>query len=210
MSEKNVSSRTRAKSKQPSLADVLSPSGDPDLAAGALKALREKLTFSAKGRRSPLFDVLPDSEDEGAEEEEDKDDQPSKYSSDSRIAAEVYRRTVAGWGSLTAFIRQNKWNSPRNFHEARRLVQIAESAIADVGLKYFLASEWGEMSMRNIAGISKSDEWNKPSLMEQFEWAPPQDIVPRDFLRMLVKDSARNDRMKPKKTVPPVKGGAGK
>jgi hypothetical protein len=65
------------------------------------------------------------------------------------------------------------------------------------------------MFMRNIAGLAKSDKWNKPSLMDEFELAPPMDVVPRDFLRVLVKDSARNERIKPKKPTPARKGGVG-
>lgn len=78
---------------------------------------------------------------------------------------------IAGYGSLLAFLRANDWNNQRNAHECRRLIQLVEAALQMIPLPRFLQSDLGEMCMRNIVGLAKSDEWNKPSLMDKFELA---------------------------------------
>lgn len=152
-----------------------------------------------------------DSSDSGESSLEDESTD-TKYTSDSRIAKEVYRRLTSEFGSLLSFYRSVKWNNQRNAHEVRRIIQVFEALRETIPKARLLEMVPGEMMMRNIAGLVKSDEWNKPSLMDAFELRPPLDVVPRDFLRVLVKDSTRNERIKPKTKKPATaqKGGAGR
>jgi hypothetical protein len=77
----------------------------------------------------------------------------------------------------------------------RRTAQVLELSVAAFG-EDFLDTDAGECLVRNIIGLAKSDEFQKPSLMTEFEWMPPLEVIPRDMLRLLLKDNLRNDRFR--------------
>jgi hypothetical protein len=84
---------------------------------------------------------------------------------------------------------------PRTAHEMRRAAQVLELSVAAYG-EDFVDSEPGECLVRNIIGLAKADEFQKPSLMNEFEWMPPLQVIPPDMLRLLLKDNLRNDRFR--------------
>jgi hypothetical protein len=111
-------------------------------------------------------------------------------------------------GDPNKYAKELNCSNPKTSHEIRRLAQIAVFAVRDGGRK-FLDTDAGECLIRNIMGLAKADELQQPSLMNEFEWKPPLEIVPREFLRVLVKDSSRNAKYRGKKT-PTGKPGGGK
>ena len=58
-----------------------------------------------------------------------------------------------------------------------------------------------EALLRNLAGVCESDKLGDPSVIEGLEWAPPQDIVPRNVLRMVMRDAKRRKELKGSKSV---------
>ena len=194
-SSRRASSRIKKKTSKvgapsPDPAALLSPQSNAEQEAVAnADALRQALNDEKDDGVDPEQEAKQlvfsgsDEDGDGDFDTSDEDRQPewpsasdhkgAKYTSDSRIAKEVYTRLIAGYGSLLAFFRANKWNNQRNAHECRRLIQLVEAALEIVPLSQFLKSDLGEMFMRNIAGLAKSDEWNKPSLMDEFELTPP-------------------------------------
>ena len=69
-----------------------------------------------------------------------------------------------------------------------------------------------EILVRTLAGLYKSDQLGLPSLLEELEWAPPEDILPREIFRVVAKDAARRVKqtVKPKPQAPIKGAGAGK
>jgi hypothetical protein len=112
-------------------------------------------------------------------------------------------------GDPNRYVKEFKASNAKTTHEMRRTAQAVTFGVEAYGLK-FLDQDIGECLIRNLMGLAKADELQQPSLMNEFEWRPPLDIVPRDFLRVLVKDSSRNAKYKGKKTPPGGKPGQGK
>ncbi len=54
-----------------------------------------------------------------------------------------------------------------------------------------------EMLVRNLAGLHQSDLYNDSDIMEKMELRPPEDIVPRDVMRTVLKDAKRDKNFKP-------------
>jgi hypothetical protein len=215
---------TRAKKKAAvgvNVGSLLTPGNTSKRAAESLEKLRQAV--SALGSEevklsNPIF--APSPNDEAVDDDASDDSElevetggSTRFTCESRMGPEIYIRVIDGWGSLQNYVRFNKWNNVRNSHEARRMVQIMDALVKQQGVRATVISEAGEMLMRNIAGLAKSDEWKKPSLMEQFEWKPPKDVIPRDWMRLLVKDAQKTETLlktKSSNPAPTQKGGAGK
>lgn len=87
-------------------------------------------------------------------------------------------------------------------HEARRHAQVADELMRD---GYSLSSTALEMLMRNIAGLHLADLHEDGSLMDEMEWSPVQNLVPRDIVRSVLQDNKRKKTLTP----PAEKAGRG-
>jgi hypothetical protein len=111
---------------------------------------------------------------------------------DGFIAKRLLERIFKYHRSAYAYVMSLEFHNPRNMHEARRTAQIIDSFLGEgVTTEY----EGMEMLVRNLAGLCKSDELRDASIMEEFEWAPPEDIVPRDIFRAVAKNAQRKKKL---------------
>ncbi len=120
---------------------------------------------------------------------------------DGPIAQRMLDRILKHHRSAYAFVLSVDFNNTRNMHEARRTAQAIDAFLRQGVTADF---EGMEILVRNLAGLRKSDELRDPSILEEFEWAPPEDFVPRDIFRAVVKGAQRRAKYsrttKPKPT----------
>jgi hypothetical protein len=110
-----------------------------------------------------------------------------------RLGETIMKRMLANHSSASEYVRFFRFRKDRNQHEARRLAQVIDSArSASVSLKY----DFMEMLIRNLAGICEVDKYNNPALLDKIEFAPPQELIPRDIFRALTKDAKRDSEMR--------------
>jgi hypothetical protein len=111
---------------------------------------------------------------------------------DGYIAKRLLDRIFKYHRTAYAYVMSLEFHNPRNMHEARRSAQIIDSFLDEgISVEY----EGMEMLVRNLAGLCKSDELRDASIMEEFEWAPPEDIVPRDIFRAVAKNAQRKKKL---------------
>ncbi len=125
----------------------------------------------------------------------------SDAAADGPIAQRMLDRILKHHRSAYAFVLSVDFNNTRNMHEARRTAQAIDTFLRQGVTADF---EGMEILVRNLAGLRKSDELRDPSILEEFEWAPPEDFVPRDIFRAVVKGAQRRAKYsrttKPKPT----------
>lgn len=107
--------------------------------------------------------------------------------SSDRLARGIMERILLDHRSCTEYVRFTTFKRSRNQHEARRIAQVLDQARRVASLDEIFM----EMLCRNLAGIIAVDLYNDPSLLEQIELAPPQELISRDHLRLFVKDAKR-------------------
>jgi hypothetical protein len=132
--------------------------------------------------------------------------------STDRIATTAYDAMVDGYGCPTKWAKDYEFSNKRTANEVRRWAVAVKTAYRQYG-RAFLQTDLGEVMLRNMVGLQKADEFGKPTLMNEFEWFPEVEVVPREFVRILVKDSARVDNFKKKngkasKATTPASGSA--
>ena len=76
----------------------------------------------------------------------------------------------------------------RSKHECRRMAQLIDQLLKEGTTVHHLSLE---MCLRNLAGLQQADAFKDPSILMQFEWQPPRDIVPKEILRDAIKDAKR-------------------
>ena len=114
-----------------------------------------------------------------------------------RLAQEIMHNILRNYESASSYVRSLQFKKERNFHEARRLAQVIDSARS---VHTDLSLDFMEMLLRNFAGVCEVDKYNNPGLLEQIEYAPPQQLIPRDFFRAFAKDAKRDANMKKSST----------
>ena len=119
-----------------------------------------------------------------------------------RIAKIIMKNILANYGSASEYVRFFRFKKDRNHHEARRLAQVIDSA-RSAGMSFQL--DFMEMLLRNLAGICEVDKYNNPSLLEKIEFAPPDELIPRDVFRAFTKDAKRDAEMRKAATKAPKK-----
>lgn len=164
---------------------------------------------SRRGRdRRVQMDSSDSSDSDGDEETKGRrTSSRSKTVADERIAATVLKRLLKNHTSAVAFVRSNEFKNSRNMHEARRTAQAIDAFLREgVSAKF----EGMEILVRALTGLYKSDQHSQPSLLEELEWAPPEDILPREIFRVVAKDAARRTKQttKSKPQAPPKGAGA--
>jgi hypothetical protein len=102
---------------------------------------------------------------------------------------------LKGHRSATDFVRYVSFNKERAAHEARRTAQAIDSLVAD-GVP--LTLEGMEILVRNMVAVYEADKRNDTGILDSLEWAPPEDVVPRDIMRTVIKDTKRNEKFKQK------------
>ena len=106
-----------------------------------------------------------------------------------RIAKTIMKNILA----TSEYVRFFRFKKDRNHHEARRLAQVIDSA-RSAGMSFQL--DFMEMLLRNLAGICEVDKYNNPGLLEKIEFAPPEELIPRDIFRAFTKDAKRDAEMR--------------
>lgn len=119
---------------------------------------------------------------------------------DGRLAPVIMQNLLRAHATALDYVRRAEFKNLRSMHEARRTAQ-AIDAFGRSGVS--LHEEGMEILVRNLAGLVQADRFGDPSLLEELEWAPPEDLLPRAVLRTVLKDSKRRAKYKPG-------GGAGK
>lgn len=141
-------------------------------------------------------------------------DQLSILRADERLAPDIMKRLYRSHSSALDFVRSREWTNARSSHEARRVAQAIDAFVSEgVHLEF----EGMEILVRTMAGLHTSDQNGNAGLLEEMEWAPPDELLPADVFRTLVKDSQRKDKIRAaaKKPAPaatpknPKKGGGG-
>ena len=117
----------------------------------------------------------------------------------ARLAKDIMGNILRNYDGASSYIRSLQFKKERNFHEARRLAQVIDSARS---ANIDLSLDFMEMLLRNLAGICEVDKYNNPGLLEQIEFAPPQQLIPRDFFRAFTKDAKRDADMRKAATKP--------
>jgi hypothetical protein len=112
----------------------------------------------------------------------------SKRHSQDRLASTIYRRITQYSRSCSAYVRDISFRKDRNAHEARRIAQVVDAAVREGAS---LKQDFMEMLLRNLAAICKADELGEPQIIHEFEFEPPQELIPREALRVALKDSQR-------------------
>ena len=118
---------------------------------------------------------------------------------EDRLGASIMGRIVRNHGSALNFVRNVDFKNTRAMHEARRVAQAIDAFQREgVGHQY----EGMEILLRTLAGLYKADEFGSQDILEQLEWAPPEDILPRGVVRTAVKDAQRQAKLRPTKKKP--------
>ena len=60
------------------------------------------------------------------------------------------------------------------------------------------SAEGMEVLARTLHGLVMTDKYGDPTLLERFEWEPPEEVVPVSVLRVVMKDAQRQAKYKPK------------
>jgi hypothetical protein len=152
----------------------------------AAKAAGGGLLSGLLGEGGALFD------DNSSGEESDVDPRSrlAPARSDGRLASVFWENIgAAGHTTALAFVRSTTWSNIRSFHEARRNAQVFDALrLTNVPLTH----DAMEMLLRNLVGLQTADARNNLALLDEFEFAPVQDVCPRDVLRTILRDHQRN------------------
>jgi hypothetical protein len=113
----------------------------------------------------------------------------------------------SGHRTVLDHVRAVDFKDQRSLHECRRTAQAIDALLA-AGIP--LAETGIEILFRTIAGLTLSDEYGDPTLLEEMEWAPPEAIVPRDILRTVMTNAKRRRDLagKKKADAPGAKAGS--
>ena len=120
---------------------------------------------------------------------------------DGRLAPELLRRIHRRARTASEFVRRHDWDNTRSSHEARRIAQVVDQALAEGITTDSLAME---MLLRNLTGLYEADVNRNPPILAELEWEPPEELIPRSVMRTVLKDAERRAKFdaKAKKTKP--------
>ena len=168
--------------------------------------LRKRLASSkakppSSARSFRVARPLSASSDSGSDSGTEDDGHRSRSSSkshtlaDERLAPTLTRRMLKNHASALAYVRALTFKRERNFHEARRVAQAIDAFRAE-GVPD--SAEGMEVLARTLHGLVMTDKYGDPTLLERFEWEPPEEVVPVSVLRVVMKDAQRQAKYKPK------------
>ena len=176
-------------------------------------ALAAALSVNVADLGSALRQAIADVDDDGSlvgahDDDGDSASPPPRRAAathvPARLAKQIMGNILRNYDSAGSYIRSLHFKKERNFHEARRLAQVIDSArSSNVDLSF----DFMEMLLRNLAGICEVDKFNNPGLLEQIEFAPPQQLIPREFFRIFTKDAKRDADMRKAATKKGTPGG---
>ena len=133
----------------------------------------------------------------------DKHDQ----SADKPMGPAILAKALKFHRSVLEYVLSLEFKNQRSFHECRRIAQAVDAFLAAGIDAKFLGMEH---LLRNLAGLQIADQYKDPALLEELEWDPPQDIVPKSVLRTVIKDAERRKKyLSPSPAPSDPKGGAG-
>ena len=158
---------------------------------GLQAALRRAVTGSVPPNPLPPS-ASYDSDDPSEDGSQGADRDPMRP--EGRAADVIMARVLRDHGSALNFVRNVEFKNLRNRHEARRVAQ-AIDAYRREGID--TSYEGTEILVRTLAGLYKSDQLGSPGILEQLEWAPPEDILPRSMLRRAIKDNKAQAKLRP-------------
>jgi hypothetical protein len=116
---------------------------------------------------------------------------------DRRLASVLYGRMMEHHTSVLDFVRRREFKSQRSFHEARRIAQAVDALVKDGARLRWTGME---MLLRNLSGICEADRLDEVGILEAFELRPPQQLLPRQVLRTVLKDVARAKKLRSGRT----------
>ena len=150
---------------------------------------------SAFSRPSHAFDVDPPTtgsdRDNFGHHRDSNLQHPNRM--DDRIAPELWDNIRENYKSASEFVRNSDFSNARSKHEARRMAHILDALIAGFHRPLTMNSLAIEMLVRNVVGLVEGDRLGNSSILESLEWRAPQEVLPRDMLRSIIKDSKRFD-----------------
>ena len=113
---------------------------------------------------------------------------------DPRLAKIFLANMLRHHKSVLDWARNIHFRSSRNWHEARVLAQGIDRLLEE-GISHSSAAM--EIFIRRLVGLQKADQYDDVTLLEELEWAPPEDVVPREVLRAALKGAERRKKLRP-------------
>ena len=133
----------------------------------------------------------------GAGSDSDSDSDGEAAATPSEVAVSFRANIRRCYSSVSAWVRSVDWANARHGHEARRIATAIDALEKDgVDLKF----EGVQVLLTNLAALHSASEFSESACMlEVMEWAPPEQAVPREFVRRAIKDAERLQKVKPRK-----------